>query len=62
MSKTWHQGLLNKLEPYDVKGKLINFLTNYLHERTQVVVIISQTKLTPFVNYLQILRHIFHSS
>ena len=41
--KVWHEGLLYKLETYDIKGDVLNLLRNYLHERYQRVVLNGQT-------------------
>ena len=40
--KVWHPGLLHKLESYEVKGKLLEVLTNYLRERIERVVLDGQ--------------------
>ena len=37
--KVWHEGILLKLKNYGVKGRLLNILNNYLHNRKQRVVI-----------------------
>ena len=37
-----HLGLICKLEPYGVKGKLLDFLTNYLYEPAQKVALNGQ--------------------
>ena len=41
--KVWHEGILFKLKTYGVNGKVLNLLTNYLHERYQRVVLNGQT-------------------
>ena len=33
--KVWHKGLLFKLKTYGVEGNLLNFLSNYLHNRNK---------------------------
>ena len=38
----WHEGLLHKLETYDVKGEVLNLPRNYLHERYQRVALRGQ--------------------
>ena len=40
--KVWHEGLLFKLKTYGVKGKLLNLLRNYIHDRNQRVVLNGQ--------------------
>ena len=40
--KVWHPGLLYKLELYEIKGKLLDVLTNYLRERVERVVLDGQ--------------------
>ena len=40
--KVWHPGFLYKLELYEVKGKLLDVLTNYLRERVERVVLDGQ--------------------
>ena len=40
--KVWHEGILLKLKTYGVNGKVLNLLTNYLHERYQRVVLNGQ--------------------
>ena len=37
--KVWHRGLLLKLNSYGIKGNLLNWFENYLHERKQRVII-----------------------
>ena len=39
----WHRGLLQKLERIGIRGKLLNWLKNYLSERKQVVVVKGET-------------------
>ena len=41
-NKVWHEGFLFKLKTYDVKGKLLKLLRNYLHEHNQGVVLNGQ--------------------
>ena len=38
-NKVWHEGLIFKLKTYDVKGKLIMLLENYLKNQNQRVVL-----------------------
>ena len=37
--KVWYEGILLKLKNYGVKGRLLNILNNYLHNRKQRVVL-----------------------
>ena len=37
--KVWNEGILLKLKNYGVKGRLLNILNNYLHNRKQRVVL-----------------------
>ena len=41
--KVWHEGILFKLKTYGVNAKVLNLLTNYLHERYQRVVLNGKT-------------------
>ena len=41
--RVWHRGLLQKLERIGIRGKLLNWLKNYLSERKQVVVVKGET-------------------
>jgi hypothetical protein len=37
--KVWHNGLIHKRKLYGIKGNLLSWFKNYLHERKQKVVI-----------------------
>jgi hypothetical protein len=37
--KVWHNGLIHKIKSYGIKGNLLSWVKNYLHERKQKVVI-----------------------
>lgn len=39
LDKVWHSGLLYKLEKAGVRGELLEWFRNYLHDRKQYVVI-----------------------
>ena len=41
--KVWHEGLLFKLKTNGLKGELSNLFQNYLHQRSQRVVLNGQT-------------------
>ena len=46
--KVWYPGL-PKLETYGVKGKFLNLLSNYFHERSQRVVLDEQFSTWKFI-------------
>ena len=37
--RVWHAGLLHKLKKHGIKGRLLSWLMNYLHDRKQRVII-----------------------
>ena len=41
--RVWHAGLLHKLEQHGISGNLLNWISNYLLNRTQSVVLNSIT-------------------
>ena len=41
--KVWYEGILFKLKTYGVNGDVLTFLTNYLHERYQRILLNGQT-------------------
>ena len=41
--KVWHEEILFKLKTYGVNGEVLTFLTNYLYECYQTVVLNGQT-------------------
>ena len=47
--KIWHEGILFKLKPIGVNGKMLTLLTNNLHERYQRVVLYEETSLWELV-------------
>ena len=47
--KIWHEGILFKLKPIGVNGKMLPLLTNNLHERYQRVVLYEETSLWELV-------------
>ena len=47
--KIWHEGILFKLKPIGVNGKMLTLLTNKLHERYQRVVLYEETSLWELV-------------
>ena len=47
--KIWHEGILFKLKPIRVNGKMLTLLTNNLHERYQRVVLYEETSLWELV-------------
>ena len=40
--RVWHRGLIHKLNSVGIRGSLLDWFTNYLHNRTQAVVIKGQ--------------------
>ena len=47
--KIWHEGILFKLKPIGVNGKMLTLHTNNLHERYQRVVLYEETSLWELV-------------
>ena len=47
--KIWHEGILFKLKPIGVNGKMLTLLTNNLYERYQRVVLYEETSLWELV-------------
>ena len=47
--KIWHEGILFRLKPIGVNGKMLTLLTNNLHERYQRVVLYEETSLWELV-------------
>lgn len=48
--RVWHAGLLYKLEQYGISGNLLKWVSNYLSNRTQSIVLNSVTSTTKYTS------------
>ena len=48
--RVWHAGLLYKLEQYGISGTLLKWVSNYLSNRTQSVILNSVTATTEYTS------------
>ena len=49
--KVWHEGILFKLKTYGINDEVLTLLTNYLHERYQIVLLNGKTSSWELVKY-----------